>query len=184
MSDNSEKLKKLLDGELGPDVLEEDPILAKLAERIYGEEFLEKMGLSRGESKRALSESLSDDDGDDLLIEVIPPFEPDIEPFEAPTSLPAQLETSGMSKSGLGIGLAILTAGVANSFGRLSFLGNNCTGGGCPADGHTRMNWASLGQLGDGWGWSPPVLDGSIGIPDITVIGIGIIALLWTYMKR
>ena len=31
MSDNSEKLKKLLDGELGPDVLEEDPILAKLA---------------------------------------------------------------------------------------------------------------------------------------------------------
>ncbi len=184
MGDNSEELKKLLDGELSPDALEEDPILAKLAERIYGEEFLEKMGLSRGESKRALSESLSDDDGDDLLIEVIPPFESEIEPFEAPTSLPSRPEKTGLSKLGLGIGFTILTAGVANLFGLLSFLGKGCTGGGCPVDGHTRMNWASLGQLSDGWGWSQPVLEGSIGIPDLGVIGIGIIALLWTYMKR
>jgi hypothetical protein len=184
MSDNSEKLKKLLDGELGPEALEEDPILAKLAERIYGEEFLEKMGLSRGESKRALSETLSDDDENDLLIEVIPPFESDIEPFEAPTSSPTKSETSGMSKSGLVIGSTILIAGIANLFGLLSFLGNDCTGGGCPTDGHTRMNWVSLGHLENGWGWSPPVLEGSIGIPDITVLGIGIIALLWTYLKR
>jgi hypothetical protein len=187
MSDNSEKLKKLLDGELGPEALEEDPILAKLAERIYGEEFLENMGLSRGESKRALSETLSDDDGDDLLIEIIPPFESDIEPFEAPTSSPIKSETSetsGMSKSGLVIGLTILVAGLSNLFGLLSFLGNDCTGGGCPTDGHTRINWASIGHLETGWGWSPPVLDGCIGIPDITVLGIGIIALVWTYLKR
>jgi hypothetical protein len=46
------------------------------------------------------------------------------------------------------------------------------------------MNWVSLGHLDNGWGWSPPAFDGSIGIPDIAVLGIGIIALLWTYMKR
>lgn len=184
MSDNSEKLKKLLDGELGPDALGEDPILAKLAERIYGEEFLEKMGLSRGESKRALSESLSDEDENDLLIEVIPPFEPDIEPFEPPTTTPVKSETTGISKAGLGLGSLILTAGVANLFGLLSFLGNDCTGGGCPSDGHTRINWASLGHLENGWGWSPPALEGIIGVPDMAVVGIGIIALLWTYVKR
>ena len=184
MSDNSEKLKKLLDGELGPDVLEEDPILAKLAERIYGEDFLENMGLSRGESKRALSESLSDDDENDLLIEVIPSFDSDIEPFDAPTLAPLIPESGAMSKAGLGIGSIFLIAGVANMLGLLSFLGNNCTGGGCPTDGHTRMNWVSLGHLDNGWGWSPPALDGSMGIPDIAVLGIGIIALVWTYMKR
>ena len=46
MSDNLEKLERLLDGELGPEILEEDPVLAKLAERIYGDDFLENMGLS------------------------------------------------------------------------------------------------------------------------------------------
>ena len=66
MSDQLETLQKLLDGELGAEILEKDPVLAKLAERIYGEDFLETMGLSRGESKRALSESLSDDLDDDL----------------------------------------------------------------------------------------------------------------------
>lgn len=184
MSNDSDKLKKLLDGDLGPEALEEDPILAKLAERIYGEEFLEKMGLSRGESKRALSESLAEDDDADLMIEVIPPFESDIKPFEAPTSLPVEPESQGMSKAGLALGSTILTAGVANLFGIFSFLGNDCTGGGCPADGHSRMNWASVGNLSDGWGWSPPLFEGSIGIPDIAVIGVGIIALIWTYLKR
>jgi hypothetical protein len=184
MSANSEKLKQLLDGELGPEALEEDPILAKLAERIYGEDFLEKMGLSRGESKRALSESLSDDDENDLLIEVIPYFDSDIEPFDAPTLPPLISESGAMSKAGLGIGSIFLIAGVANLLGLLSFLGNNCTGGGCPTDGHTRMNWVSLGHLDNGWGWSPPAIDGCIGIPDIAVLGIGIIVLLWTYLKR
>ena len=184
MSANSEKLKQLLDGELGPEALEEDPILAKLAERIYGEDFLEKMGLSRGESKRALSESLSDDEESDLLIEVIPSFDNDIEPFEPPTLAPEIIESSGMSKAGLGIGSIFLITGFANLLGLLSFLGNNCTGGGCPTDGHTRLNWVSLGHLDNGWGWSPPAFDGSIGIPDIAILGIGIVALVWTYLKR
>ncbi len=66
MGDDEGRLKELLDGNLSAEDLESDPMLTKLAERIYGEDFIEAMGLSRGDAQRALSESLSDDDEEDL----------------------------------------------------------------------------------------------------------------------
>ena len=183
MSDQFEKLEQLLDGHLGPDILEKDPILAKLAERIYGEDFLEGMGLSRGESKRALSESLSDDLDDDILIEVIPGIDSDVEPFEPPTMPDFPIESSG-GKSLLFMGSGVLLFTVLNLLGLLSFLGGSCSGGGCPANGNNKINWASIGNLDTGWGWSPTLLDGVIGIPDIFLLIVSVIILGYWYLKR
>lgn len=185
MSDDSDRLKQLLDGDLAAEILENDPILAKLAERIYGEDFLEKMGLSRGESKRALSESLTDED-EELMIEVIPSDDSplDLEPFAPPTAIVEVVQVPSKSKFKLVISMALSLLGTINLFGGLSFLGNSCTGGGCPSDGQTRLNWASLGNLDTGWGWSPSILEGSLGIPDIVILIVGFGGLLLIMMKR
>ena len=54
MSDEKSRLKELLDGKLSPQEIAEDPVLASLAERMYGSEFLDGVGISRGETKRCL----------------------------------------------------------------------------------------------------------------------------------
>jgi hypothetical protein len=173
----------LLDGQLGPEILEKDPILAKLAERIYGEDFLETMGLSRGESKRALSETLSDDLEDDMLIEIIPTLDMDLEPFDPPT-LPEPTIKKSSHKSLLLMGGGLLLMCILNLLGLLSFLGSSCSGGGCPANGNNKINWASIGNLDTGWGWSPSLLEGVIGIPDIILLIASVIILGYWYFKR
>ncbi len=181
MSDNLEKLQRLLDGELGPEILEEDPVLAKLAERIYGDDFLENMGLSRGDSKRALSESLSDELDDDMLIEIIP--DDNLEPFEAPTLTEIPESDNKTTKLPLLSG-GLFIISIMNLLGVFSFLGGGCSGGGCPSDGHNKINWASIGNLDSGWGWSPSLLEGTIGIPDILLISISTIFLILWFVRR
>ena len=78
-------MKDLLDGRLSPEEIADDPVLASLAERIYGSEFLQGVGISRGSTKRALAEQFTDLDGDDLLIEVIPD---DGVPLPMPADMP------------------------------------------------------------------------------------------------
>jgi len=184
LSDQLETLQKLLDGELGAEILEKDPVLAKLAERIYGEDFLETMGLSRGESKRALSESLSDDLDDDLLVEIIPTDEiDDLEPFEAPQNLPPPI-TPVSDKKIPYFRLSLLILPILNLFGLFSFLGAFCEGNGCPSTGNTKINLASIGNLDSGWGWSPSLLEGAVGIPDILMILFSLSLIgLWYFRK-
>ncbi len=179
MVSHDDKLKMLLDGDLGSEALEEDPILAKLAERIYGEEFLEQIGISRGESKRALSESLTEDDDSELMIEVIPSLEPELPPIEEfipPTALelPEIKKSSNLLRN---LSITGLLFGTVNLYGGFQILGGGCSGGGCPTDGETRLNLARFWDIGSGWGWSPSILEGSIGIPDIVLVivcGLGL----------
>ena len=63
MSDGSNRLKELLDGKLSPQEIADDPMLASLAERIYGADFIEHIGISRGETKRALADQFTEIDG-------------------------------------------------------------------------------------------------------------------------
>ena len=72
MAEDDNRLKELLDGNLSPQEIADDPVLASLAERIYGTDFLDRVGITRGETKRALVEQFSEIEGDDLLIDVIP----------------------------------------------------------------------------------------------------------------
>ena len=69
MSEDDSRLKELLDGKLSPQQIADDPVLASLAERIYGSDFLDNVGISRGDTKRALAEQFSEIDGEDLLID-------------------------------------------------------------------------------------------------------------------
>lgn len=185
MGDDEGRLKELLDGNLSAEDLESDPMLTKLAERIYGEDFIEAMGLSRGDAQRALSESLSDDDEEDLLVEVIPGEEiEEIPPFEAPMNLIDEVDSPKKGSNRLYSGIGVMTVAVVNLFGGFSLLGGGCTGGGCPSDGHTRFNWASIGNLDSGWGWSPSILQGSCGIPDLLLIGVGLCLVGLHYLKR
>ncbi len=69
MSEDDSRLKELLDGKLSAQEIADDPVLASLAERIYGADFLDNVGISRGETKRALAEQFSEIEGDDLLID-------------------------------------------------------------------------------------------------------------------
>lgn len=185
IGDDEGRLKELLDGNLSADDLENDPMLTKLAERIYGEDFIEAMGLSRGDAQRALSESLSDDDDDDLLVEVIPDDGfGEIPPFDAPVNLIDDFGAPQKERGRLYRGLVVTVIATTNLLGGLSFLGGGCTGGGCPSDGHTRFNWASIGNLNSGWGWSPSLLEGSYGIPDLMLIGIGLGLLGMYFLKK
>ncbi len=72
MAEDDNRLKELLDGNLSPEEIADDPVLASLAERIYGTDFLDRVGITRGETERALVEQFSEIDGDDLLNDVIP----------------------------------------------------------------------------------------------------------------
>jgi hypothetical protein len=176
MSEDDSRLKELLDGRLSAEEIAEDPVLASLAERIYGSEFVEGVGITRGATKRALAEQFTEHDGDDLLIEVIPESNLPM-PIDMPENPSYDLDDDdvqvrGRSKLPMAFGGFGLIIGLANLFGALSVLGGSCTDGGCPADGHTRINWASIGNLDTGWGWSPSILDGSYGTPDIVLIGV------------
>ena len=53
MGEDDSRLKELLDGRLSAEEIAEDPVLASLAERIYGSDFIEGVGISRGSTKRA-----------------------------------------------------------------------------------------------------------------------------------
>ena len=44
MSEDGSRLKELLDGKLSAQEIADDPVLASLAERIYGADFLDNVG--------------------------------------------------------------------------------------------------------------------------------------------
>ena len=181
MSDGSNRLKELLDGKLSAQEIAEDPVLASLAERIYGADFIEQIGISRGETKRALVDQFSEIDGDDLLIEDVPdlslpmpedmPENPiydidDDDVFDGKPLL-AKLQMVGGSVGIIG-SLANLLYGFGN------FMGG-CTEArhaSCRITERMKLNWLDFHRTDSFDAWSEV---GSFGIPD----GILIVGCLW-----
>lgn len=184
MKSSRDKLQQLLDGDLSPEDIADDPALVSLADRLYGI----KITAARPKKARDMVD-MPPSNADvtevapptDMLIEVIgdiapsspaelPPLGDDLPPI-AP--LPA---TSGGSKFPLFALGTLLILVVANLLGLLhSVFGSGCLESDlCPSDGYTKMNLASLHELGTGMGWSLPYPDGPFGIPDI----VAIVALL------
>ena len=173
MAEEDNRVKDLLDGNLSPEEIADDPVLASLAERIYGTDFLDRVGITRGETKRALVEQFSEIDGDDLLIDVIPddgvslPMPEDMPPnpsFDVDES--AHSDGRSMKhKLSLISGLSGLIAIVVNLF---YGFGNFMSG--CSAEVHStcstsmKLNWAEFHRMDEHIAWSPA---GSIGIPDV-----------------
>jgi hypothetical protein len=182
MSVEGDRLRKLLDGELSPEELEQDPMLAGLAERVYGEDFLDEMGVSRGDSKRALAEALQDeDDLEDLMIELP---DDDLPEFDPPTH-PDSSAGEGRGSKGLagiivgGLGLMLIVINLFYGFGNIM--------GGCAASIHNsctqnmKLNLLEFHRTAEHISWGPT---GVVGIPDIVAGSLMVTLIVTAVLKR
>ena len=172
MSDGDNRLKELLDGKLSAQEIADDPVLASLAERIYGTEFLDTVGITRGETKRALVEQFSEIEGDDLLIEELP--DSGI-PLPMPSDMPPNPTNDLFEDDAGGRTLSDKLRVVAGSIGIIAVITNMFYGLGnflsvCASDVHEtcgeslKLNWIDFFRMDEHIAWSPT---GSIGIPDV-----------------
>lgn len=178
MADDDNRLKELLDGNLSPQEIADDPVLASLAERIYGTDFLDRVGITRGETKRALVEQFSEIDGDDLLIDILPD---DGLPLPMPEDMPPN-PSLDLSDDTYGSGRSIkhkltLIAGLAGLIGVVVnlFYGFGNFLSGCADEVHStcsssmKLNWIEFHRMDEHIAWSPT---GSIGIPDVILVAL------------
>ena len=190
MDSSRDRLQQLLDGDLSPEDIADDPALISLADRLYGI----KIAPARPKKARDMLDVNSTEVTEvapptDMLIEVIGdialaaslPAMPDgTLPPLAP--LPNAKSSTNPIVYGLGAGLLFV---IANLFGLLqSIMGSGCLETDlCPNDGYTRMNLMDLHNLDTGAGWSLPLQDGSFGIPDVVAVAVLAIAIV-VLMRR
>ena len=202
MSTVQERLQQLLDGELDPSEIADDPTLVSLADRLYG-------------IKIAAVQPVKARDAQDLLgsgapvTEVAPPTNMLVEvigtvgaPAAAtPVPLPvqeAQLDLPPVplaKKSPLRfVFLGGLLVVVLNLFGIFSSLFNStCEPNVCRGPEQTRINLMSPHLIGESDGWSYSLLSesmngvggvaGGIGIPDIVAVAVLLAGLIWIRRK-
>ena len=174
MADDDNRLKELLDGNLSPQEIADDPVLASLAERIYGTDFLDRVGITRGETKRALAEQFSEIDGDDLLIDVLP--DGDL-PLPMPEDMPPNPSNDDVSEQSSGRSIVHTLRMIGGSFGLIAVISNLFYGFGnflsvCASEVHStcgeslKLNWVEFHRMDEHIAWSPK---GSIGIPDVII---------------
>ena len=182
MGEDDNRLKELLDGKLSAQEIADDPVLASLAERIYGSDFLNQVGISRGETKRALVEQFSEIEGDDLLIDILPD---DGMPLPMPEDMPPNPWYDDEFDEGSGRGMMgklNIAAGVSGTIAILVNLfygfGNFLTGctdsmhANCSITPRMKLNWMDFFRMDEPIAWSEV---GCIGIPDVL---LGLVCLL------
>lgn len=175
MTSHEDKLKRLLDGDIDESEIAADPILASLAERIFGLN-IEPIAPSKPSHGTQLPEVevVTAVTSQDSMIEVVPGAAPAASmPMPSLPAIPEQVATKsggGLLKS-FGI-LSFLTA-VANIFGAFGFL-NDGEG--------TRINWAGIHDINNEMGWSEafPVL----GIPDYVALVCSIVVIIIAFRRK
>ena len=169
MSDQDDKLQRLLDGEIDEAEIASDPTLSSLAERIFGLT-IEPITPTKPSQSTGLP-PLEHDAAPSLnpMIEVVPGIAPPALP-----TITTKTETGDDMKSPKG-GKVMIAGGILfvvsllNLFGVFGLiLGSICSDGICPDAGATRINWLSFYQITSGFGWSEPFP--TIGIPDYAAI--------------
>ena len=202
MSSVQERLQQLLDGELDPSEIADDPTLVSLADRLYG-------------IKIAAVQPVKARDAQDLLggaapvTEVAPPTDMLVEVIgtvgapavAAPVPLPVpevQLDLTpvpaGKKSPVRFVFLGGLLVVVLNLFGAFSSLFNGtCEPDVCRGPEQTRLNLMSPHLIGESDGWSYSLLSesmngvggvaGGIGIPDIVALVVLIGGFLWMRRK-
>ena len=174
MTSVEERLQQLLDGELDAAELAEDPTLASLAARLYGI----KIQAAAPKKMRDFADPAQPSaplPATDMMIEVIGDVA--LQHLPAPTAgLPLPSQPSPLPeipRKGKSFGtMSYLSIGglafvVANLFGLFSSLvGSACTKA-CSDEGNTKMNLLELYRLDSIDGWSQPLTEGIVGIPDI-----------------
>lgn len=185
MSVHDDKVKRLLDGEIDEAEIAADPVLASLAERIFGL------------SIEPITPTKPSQTPTNPAVEVVPAVtsnEPMIEVFPgaapaapAPMPLPTlpKIPEQETKKGGGGFlkifgGLSLVVA-VANIFGAFGFLNSQCSGDKCTSDA-TRINWLDVHNIGNEMGWSLPFPE--FGIPDYVAIASSILVLIVAFRKK
>ena len=178
---SSDKLRKLLDGELDLSEAANDPILSSLASRIYNVDMADVKPSGEpsevDEGKPNLTFELHDSTSPDALemkLPDLPPIGiPDIEKeiSEAPKSLKLS------SRLMIILGPIISLCALLNIFGIFGFL-KSCdtiiSNGGVCIEGADRISLLAIGRLSHTEGW---IYSGSFGIPTITLILFGVIVM-------
>ncbi len=179
---SSEKLRKLLDGELDLSEAANDPILSSLASRIYNVDMSDVTPAAEENpqklEKSNLSFELHDSTSPDALVTELPELPPlDIpvpstkDSVETPRSLKISILTMMIS------GPIISICAFLNIFGVFGFLKsceNIVSNNGLCIEGADRLSWLAIGRLNHTEGW---VYSGSFGIPTIFLILFGVILL-------
>jgi len=184
VSTHDDKVKRLLDGEIDEAEIAADPVLASLAERIFGLniEPITPTKPSKSVTTPAV-EVLPAVTSSDLMVEVIPGAEPAAPtPMALPTLPKIPVDENSKSKGFLKIfgGFSFVVA-IANVFGIFGFLNSQCTAEKCTGDA-TRINWLDIHNIGNEMGWSMPFPE--MGIPDYVAIACSILVLIVAFRKK
>ena len=202
MSSVQERLQQLLDGELDPSEIADDPTLVSLADRLYGIKIAAVQPVKARDAQDLLGGAAPVTEvapPTDMLVEVIgtvgapavaapvplpvPEVQLDLPPVPAAKKSPARFVFLG--------GLLVV---VLNLFGVFSSLFNStCEPNVCRGPEQTRLNLMSPHLVGESDGWSYSLLSesmngvggvaGGIGIPDIVALVVLIGGFLWMRRK-
>lgn len=202
MSSVQERLQQLLDGELDPSEIADDPTLVSLADRLYGIKIAAVQPVKARDAQDLLGGAAPVTEvapPTDMLVEVIgtvgapavaapvplpvPEVELDLPPVPAGKKSPVRFVFLG--------GLLVV---VLNLFGVFSSLFNStCEPNVCRGPEQTRLNLMSPHLIGESDGWSYSLLSesmngvggvaGGIGIPDIVALVVLVAGFLWIRRK-
>jgi len=202
MSSVQERLQQLLDGELDPSEIADDPTLVSLADRLYGIKIAAVQPVKARDAQDLLGGASPVTEvapPTDMLVEVIgtvgapavaapvplpvPEVQLDLPPVPAAKKSPVRFVFLG--------GLLVV---VLNLFGVFSSLFNStCEPNVCRGPEQTRLNLMSPHLIGESDGWSYSLLSesmngvggvaGGIGIPDLVALVVLIGGFLWMRRK-
>ena len=178
-------LKSLLDGDISNEELEairSSPDLRKLAVRMYGESVIELLG----EDLVHETESSSLSDGDDLeMVDIIP--EP-IQVVRSTIETPGRKKGDAGSKSStigpklrMGLGITGIGVSLANVYWGFGNLLTTCT-----PDVHStcgvslKLNLLEFHRMQEHIAWGPTA---QWGIPDMVLLGFGVLGLILGVLK-
>jgi len=190
MSDIQDRLQKLLDGELDAAEVAEDPALASLADRLYGIKIQPVQPKKLRDFEDQATAPSAPLPATDMMIEVIGDVALEHPPAPAAELPPiSPMPILGDSKNNKSFGLMSYASliGVlvvlANMFGYLhTLVGSMCTNA-CSNEGHTKMNLLEIYRLDSINGWSLPVTEGVVGIPDVVAV-VSLIFMMFLLRKK
>jgi len=174
LSDSRVKLQQLLDGELDPSEIANDPTLSRLAERIYGMDIkalLAEKGISAPTNEQMAPVATGTAAGP--MVEVIPEAASPMANLPPPAPMP---EMSAATRKPLFIivGVVILALTIFNLLIGIGELFNPCSTDWCSQN--LKFNWLSPHQVSSDSAWGAV---GTAGIPDYAMIaGASVLTLL------
>lgn len=203
MSSVQERLQQLLDGELDPSEIADDPTLVSLADRLYGIKIAAVQPVKPRDAASVLGGAAPVTEvapPTNMLVEVIgqvgmaAPSVPLPEVSELPLDMPAvPAAPPSPLRWVFGGGLLVVILNVFGTFSSL-FEGVCSTGmDACRGPEQTRINLMDFYKIGESDGWSYSVLSesmsgvggtaGGLGIPDLVAFVVLLLGFL-KFMKR